>query len=87
MDIKKKLCNFMRIEFKEYGFHENFSNDSSLFDEGILDSMSILILINFLDEEFGILPEEGLFEPEEIRTVNNIAKYVLKMQKTKCTTA
>jgi acyl carrier protein len=78
MDIREKLYNFMAEEFEDAGFHENIGDDDSLFDTNILDSLSILKLLSFLDEEFDIFPEDGELTPDKIGTINLIAEYISK---------
>lgn len=81
MDIKSMIREFMLEEFKISGFHENFGDDESLIDSQILDSLSILQLISFMDEKFNIFPAEGELDPEKIDSVNQIADYIFKKLK------
>ena len=76
MDIKKIVREFMIEELKESGFHENVRDDESLMDSFILDSLSILTLISFMDEKFGIIPADDEIKPEKFETVNLIGKYI-----------
>lgn len=76
MDIKKKLKGFMLEEFQDAGYNENISDDESLFDNNIIDSLSTLKLISFLDDEFDVFPEDGELNPENIDTVNMITKFI-----------
>ncbi len=78
MDFKEKIRSFMLDEFKEAGFTESIGNDDSLVDSSILDSLSILKLISFMDDEFDIFPEEGELSPDKIDTITQIAEYVGK---------
>jgi len=52
------------------------SNDSSLLDEGILDSTGILELVVFLEDEFGIKVDDHEMVPENLDSVNSILKYI-----------
>ena len=83
MDIKSTVREFMLEEFKISGFHKNIGDDESLIDSQILDSLSILQLISFMDEKFYIFPGEGELDSEEIDTVNHIVNYILKKLKEK----
>ena len=76
MDIKKTVREFMIEELSDEGFDENFGDDESLIDSFILDSLSILTLISFMDEQFGIIPESGEIDPERFETVNKIGDYI-----------
>jgi len=81
MVIKSMIREFMLKEFKISGFHEYFGDDESLIDSQILDSLSILQLISFMDEKFNIFPAEGEVDPEKIDSVNQIADYIFKKLK------
>ena len=76
MDIKEKLRAFMVQEFKESSFHEGVRDDESLIESGILDSLSILKLISFMDDQFGVLPAEDELNPEKLETIDMIAAFI-----------
>ena len=76
MDIKKIVKEFMVEELKDAGFNENISDDASLIDSYILDSLSILTLISFMDEKFGIIPADDELKPEKFETVNLIVEFI-----------
>ncbi len=76
MDIKKIVREFMIEELKESGFHENVRDDESLMDSFILDSLSILTLISFMDEKFDIIPSDDELKPEKFETVNMIVEFI-----------
>lgn len=66
----------MLEEFRPGGFNDNFRDDESLIQSGVLDSLSILKLISFLDEEFNVSLDEDEFEPEKLETIDRIAGLV-----------
>ena len=76
MDIKKMIRDFMIEELNDAGFHENVRDDESLIDSQILDSLSILQLISFMDEKFGIFPAEDELSPEKLDTINSIEEFI-----------
>ncbi|MFC1745705.1 phosphopantetheine-binding protein [Candidatus Riflebacteria bacterium] len=51
-------------------------NDSSLLDSGIIDSLSILKLVNEIEEEFNIEIDENDLEIENFETLNKIAELI-----------
>lgn len=75
-DIVNRLREFMKAEFRESGFHPGIGDDDSLVDSQILDSLSILKLVSFMDDEFGILPDPNELEPNQIDSLNRIAKFI-----------
>jgi acyl carrier protein len=76
MDIKANVKRFVLNQIVETEDDDAIGDDDSLIESGIIDSMSILLLISFMDEEFDILPEGGVLEPDDISTINQIVKFI-----------
>lgn len=51
-------------------------NDTPLLESGILDSLALLSLLVFIEEEFGILLEDFELIPENFNTVDTICAYI-----------
>ncbi|UKO95762.1 acyl carrier protein [Nostoc sp. UHCC 0870] len=54
------------------------SNDIPLILEGIIDSMSLFKLANFLEEKFGFTFNPDEFSTENFETVNAVKSLVIK---------
>jgi acyl carrier protein len=52
------------------------ANDTALLDSGILDSLSLLRLVVFLEERFGITMSDGDLLPENFASVNAVCAYL-----------
>ena len=52
------------------------SDDAPLLEGGIIDSLSLLRLVVFLEEQFGITIGEGDLLPENFASVNTICAYL-----------
>ena len=52
------------------------ANDTSLLESGILDSLSLLRLVVFLEERFGITMGDADLLPENFDSVNTICAYL-----------
>lgn len=52
------------------------ANDTSLLDSGILDSLSLLRLVVFLEERFGITMGDADMLPEHFASLNAICAYL-----------
>ena len=52
------------------------ANDTSLLDSGILDSLSLLRLVVFLEEQFGITMGDADLLPENFASVNAVCVYL-----------
>ena len=51
-------------------------DEDSFLDTGILDSMGIMELIAFLDDEFGVKVAEEEMIPENLDSISNLLKYL-----------
>ena len=55
---------------------ENISDDTLIFDSGLLDSMGLLFLIEFLKEEFDITTNDDELIVENFESINNIVGFI-----------
>jgi acyl carrier protein len=62
------------------------ADDTSLLETGILDSLSLLKLVVFLEERFGITMGDTDLLPDNFASVNAICAYVRARQPAKETT-
>ena len=79
MNIKAKVRKFILDELLETDTDDAIGDDDSLIESAVIDSMSILQLISFMDEEFDVLPEDGVMKSEDISTINQIVKFIERM--------
>lgn len=72
----------IKVEVRNYLKEASLSNsdsiqdDTQIFDSGILDSMGLLFLIEFLNEKFEISVEDDELVPDNFETLNSIAEFV-----------
>ena len=78
MNIKDMLRSFMLQEFRDSGFHKDIGDDDSLIESDILDSLSILKLIGYLDEQFHVILDEDDLNVDKLSTISKIAKLIEK---------
>ena len=76
MDVKKTVKDFVGKVLAENSYQGNIGDDDSLIDSGILDSLTILELISFLDEKFGIIPAENELDSTNFDTIDLIHKFI-----------
>jgi len=55
-------------------------NDDPLLENGIVDSLGVLDIVNFLESEFGVAASDDELVPENFRTVQSIAGFVERKQ-------
>ncbi len=51
-------------------------NETPLLEEGILDSLALLRLVVFIQEQFGIVVEDVEIVPENFASVEAISRYI-----------
>jgi len=74
---KNQIRNFLSINF----YIEDLTilkDNTSLIDEGIIDSTGVLEVIGFLEETFDIMIEDSELLPENLDSVDGIARYVTR---------
>ena len=54
--------------------------ETSLLDQGIIDSTGVLEVIGFVEETFGITVEDSELLPENFDSIQGIARYVLSKE-------
>ena len=55
---------------------EDISDDTLIFEAGLLDSMGLLFLIEFLKEEFDITTNDDELIVENFESINNIVGFI-----------
>ena len=69
---------FARREFSIKDSDQRFDRTVDLFEDGYVDSIGVIELIQFLESTFAIdIPEEDLFSPE-FSTIDGIARIVTR---------
>ncbi|WP_417861332.1 acyl carrier protein [Winogradskyella sediminis] len=55
---------------------EKIKDDTLIFEEGILDSMGLLFLIEFLQEEFNLTTNDEELVVENFQSINSILTFI-----------
>ena len=72
--VKSKVKeHIMSSSFNE---ENKIDENTMIFKEGILDSMGLMTLISFLEEEFGIAAQDTDLIEENFESVSAITKFV-----------
>jgi acyl carrier protein len=74
-EIKNKIKDFI-VENFLFGDADDFDDDTSFLDEGIIDSTGVLELVTFLEEAFSIHVEDDEMVPENLDSVISAAAYI-----------
>jgi acyl carrier protein len=80
MEIESRIREFISrsLLFAEDGFA--YGDDASLLDEGIIDSMGVLELVNFVSTQFALSVGPDEITPENFDSVNRLAQYIRRKQ-------
>lgn len=73
-EILKQIKHFI-IEGPAAG-DLDFSNEDNLFEEGIIDSMGLLDVVEFVEANFGIVVDDAAVDIDTFGSLNAIAAYV-----------
>lgn len=79
MNIEKDLKKYIVSRFLQ-GDGGKLTDDGSLFESGIIDSLGVLHLVAFLEERYGLHVEDEELIPENFETVNRIMDFVKSKQ-------
>ncbi len=71
--MRDRIMEYVRSIAEKKG--EVISEDTDLFGNGILDSMEIILLLNYLKEEFSISFSPEDLDFENYQTVNKIVSW------------
>ena len=75
MEYKQAIREFI-VENFLFGSENGLEDDSSFLENGIVDSTGILELVTFLEEHYTIKVEDDELVPENLDSLNNVARYI-----------
>ena len=70
-----RITAFVRMRFPTAGDHE-LTPELSLLDSGIVDSLGVLDLVGFLEQEFEVSLEDDDLVPENFDSIAALASFV-----------
>ncbi len=76
MDIQAQIRDYIaqNLLFSDDGF--GYPDDASFLEEGIVDSVGIMELVMFLEENFGLTVDDEDLTPDNFDSVNKLANYI-----------
>ncbi|HTF88629.1 MAG TPA: acyl carrier protein [Planctomycetota bacterium] len=75
-EVASSIEAFIRERFQIARDDAGFTRQSSLWEEGYLDSIGVVELVVFIESTFGVmLPDEAFFDPA-FTTIDGIARIV-----------
>ena len=80
MDLREKVRNYI-IENFLFGDAEPLADDEmSLLDGGIIDSVGVMELVAFLEQDFGLNVADEELVPENLDSVANLVAFIGRKQ-------
>ena len=76
MDIKETIREFIANNFLKLDESKAFDDDTSLSEEGIIDSVGVVELVAFLETTFNFSVEDEEIIPANLDSVNQLVVYV-----------
>ena len=80
MDIKINLKKFIVTEMMFEKDTTLLNDDQHLLETGIIDSMDILVLVSFMEKQFGIKLYDEDLVPDNFQTINNLKDLIERKQ-------
>jgi len=78
MPVKTELRKFIVENFMFGQENQDFSDDASMLENGLIDSTGVLELVAFVEEKYGISVADEELVPTNFDSVDNLAEYVRK---------
>ena len=78
-DLKGQIRSFIVDNFL-FGDDDGLNDQISFLDSGIVDSMGILEIVNFINEEFQVTVADEDLLPENLDSIDNITNYLSTRQ-------
>lgn len=76
MDIQAKLKDYLLMELAADLGIETLSEEDDLLEQGIIDSMGIMNVIAFMEENFEIAVEDQEIVPDNFQTIKNMEQFI-----------
>lgn len=76
IDVKDRLMQFVTTYILYNESIDEIDFDDSLIDNGYIDSIGIIMLVSFIEDNFKVKVQDQEILPENFGTVNNILNYI-----------
>ena len=77
LEVEREIKSFLGTNFPLYN-EETVDPEASLVESGVVDSLGILELVEFIEEKFQLqIPEDELL-PENLDSIANINRYLTR---------
>jgi acyl carrier protein len=77
-DVADRIRTFLRTDVRVHG--RDFTTDDTPLLEGLVDSLQVMRLISFVEDEFGVAIDIALVTEENFRTIADIERLVVRLR-------
>jgi len=81
MDVETAIERFVVDEIMLGDSNTKIDPNESLINSGVLDSLALLRLIAFLEEQMGVTVDDSEVIPENFETINEIKSFIEKKKR------
>ena len=74
MEIREQIRQY--IAEASLSGQDQIKDDTLIFEQGLLDSMGLLFLVQFLNDEFGIVTSDQELDRENFESIDAIVAFV-----------
>ena len=74
--LSEQIKEFIVKRFPLAGKHETIKNDDLLMESGILDSLGVVELVTYLEQQFKIVVSDEDLVPENFQTIQHLANFL-----------
>jgi acyl carrier protein len=78
--LEKQIRTYIAQNILFTGNEYPYTDDISFLDQGVVDSMNVLELVNFVEERYGLRVEDRDIVPDNFDSVARLAAYVRNKQ-------
>ncbi len=76
MSFRQTITKFINENLVQDGREAQFEADDNLIEEGIIDSMGLMQMIQFIEEQTGLRVPDDQVLPENFQTISSIEQLV-----------
>jgi acyl carrier protein len=77
-ELRRKLRAFIIETFLFGRTDEELHDEDSLIEQGIIDSIGVLLLVSFLEQNLNVVVEDDEIVPENLDSVNRLAAFAAR---------
>ena len=79
--VKDQIREFIQVQLAEPKGITSFTDDESLMETGVIDSLGIFRLVSFLEDELRIRVSDDEINADTLKSINTIEELVIRKRK------